>query len=420
MLRGRLGGDFAPKLQEVVLGNSFRGRGTDTDGHPVIGAWTRVEALGWALAVTMHLDEVHANSLAQQRTSMMVAAIGVVPIVILALVVARSISRPITTAAAAAERLAEGDLSRPVEVWGSGETGALLSSMQRAVASLTGLVSRVRDSGVELGATAAQLRRGAQDQAEVAQQFGASSAQIAAAAREITSTQQELSGSVQSVADAVREASRSAQDGRASLGALDGEMRALSAGSTAIAERLDAIRARAERINEVVARVAKVANQTNLLSVNAAMEAERAGEAGAGFRAVAREIRRLSEQTAEATLAIEALVREMQSAVAEGVEEMARYGDAVAGGVRTSGEIAGGLRAVIDSVERVAGEIDLVARGMEAQALGAAQVTAAIESLTDGAARTAMGASQATASSGELEARSESFAREVKAFRLPS
>jgi methyl-accepting chemotaxis protein WspA len=346
--------------------------------------------------------------------------VAFVPVLLVAILVARSISRPIAGAAGAAERLAHGDLSQPVEVLGSGETKALLTSMRHAVESLVALLGRVRDSGVALGATAAQLRRSAAEQAEIAQQFGASSTEIAAAVREITSTQQELSVSMQAVAGAVREASDSARDGRSALGRLDGGMRSLLDGSSTVAARLDTISERAARINDVVASMAKVANQTNLLSVNAAMEAERAGEAGAGFRAVAREIRRLSEQTAEATLAIEGIVREMQGAVAEGVQDMSKYAQTVEGGARTSTEVSDGLRRIIDSVERLASEIDLVARGMEAQALGAAQVASAIDTLTDGATRAAAGAAQSTSSSSELESRAESFAREVAAFRLPN
>ncbi|MFZ9915793.1 MAG: methyl-accepting chemotaxis protein, partial [Phycisphaerales bacterium] len=419
-LRGKMGSEFSPKLQEVVLGNSFRGRGTDTDGHEVVGAWTRIEALGWSIAVTQHLDEVLEASHAQRRAAAVVAAVAFVPVLVVALLVARSISRPIAVAAGAAERLAQGDLAQPVEVTGTGESKAMLRSMRHAIESLVALLGRVRDSGVALGATAAQLRRGAEEQAEIAQQFGASSTESAAAGREITSTQQELSVSMQSGAGAARDASESARTGRTSLGQLDDGMRSLLDGSTAVAARLDAIRERAARINDVVASMAKVANQTNLLSVNAAMEAERAGEAGAGFRAVAREIRRLSEQTAEATLAIESIVREMQAAVAEGVADMSKYGETVAGGARTSSDVSDGLRRIIDSVERLEREIDLVARGMEAQALGASQVASAIDALTDGATRAAAGAAQSTSSSAELESRAESFANEVAAFPLPN
>jgi methyl-accepting chemotaxis protein WspA len=418
-LRVKLGSETARRLQELVMGNSFRGRGTDTDGHAVLGAWTRVPSLGWGIAVTQHVEEVLAVAHAQERAAVRVALIVLLPVLLLGWFVARGISLPIAEAAASSERLAGGDLSKSVRVRGVGESRALLSSMQRATDGLVTLLGRIRTSGLALGEAAERIRRSAREQAEIAQQFGASSTEIAAAVREITSTQQELSDTMQSVAASVREASAAAGKGRTALDGLSSEMRGIEEGVGGVARNLDEIRDRAERIGLVVASMAKVANQTNLLSVNAAMEAERAGEAGAGFRAVAREIRRLSEQTADAALAIEAIVAEMQASVARGVTEMERYRASVSGGVATSQTVGRELGTVIGGVERVGGEVDLVARGMEAQALGVAQVGQAIASLSEGAARTAAVAAGASDTGEALESRASGFLREVDAFRLP-
>jgi methyl-accepting chemotaxis protein WspA len=414
-----IGSGFSKRFQEIVHGGSFRGRGTDTDGDEVLGAWVRVESLGWGLGVTQHVDEAFALARGQQRAVGFVALGSILPIILVGLLVSRSISRPVTIAAGAAERLAQGDLTRPVEVTGSGEPRALLDSMRGAVRSLVGLLGRVRTSGSSLAATARTIRSSAQRQGEVAQQFGAASTQISAAVREITSAQVELNESVQSVAASVRSASGAATDGRTALLQLAREIDALSQGASSISARLAAIRERAERIEIVVASVAKVANQTNLLSVNAAMEAERAGEAGAGFRAVAREIRRLSAQTADATLAIESIVAEMRGAVGEGVSDMERYTSSVRSGVATVNALGTQLGSVISGVERLATEVDLVARGMEAQALGVAQVSESIAVLSDGASQTAAQVGEFTAASVELDERAGELAREVESFRLP-
>jgi methyl-accepting chemotaxis protein WspA len=292
--------------------------------------------------------------------------------------------------------------------------------MRDAVRCLVGLLHRVKESGTTLGVTAHALRATAHEQDAIARSFGESSAQIAAAVREITATQHELNHSMQVVANALREAAGSASDGRLALARLSDEIDTLRVGAESISTRLDAIRTSAERITGVVASMAKVANQTNLLSVNAAMEAERAGEAGAGFRAVAVEIRRLSAQTADATLAIEGIVREMQFAVAAGVEDMSRYSTSVQGGTATVASLGGQLGTVIGGVEHLGKEVDLVARGVEAQALGVAQVSHALTSLSEGAARTASAASRFIETSEELERRADGFVKEVGAFRLPA
>ena len=111
------------------------------------------------------------------------------------------------------------------------------------------------------------------------------------------------------------------------------------------------IRERAEDINVVITTITKVADQTNLLSINAAIEAEKAGEYGHGFLVVAREIRRLADQTAVATLDIERLVEQMQQAVAAGVMQMDRFSAEVKTGVQKVSGISEQFSTVIDKVQ---------------------------------------------------------------------
>src|SRR5207302_7586594 len=117
-----------------------------------------------------------------------------------------------------------------------------------------------------------------------------------------------------------------------------------------INSKLAVISERARNINVVVTTITKVADQTNLLSINAAIEAEKAGEYGLGFLVVAREIRRLADQTAVATLDIERMVKEMQSSVAAGVMEMDKFSDQVRQGVVEVGRIGDQLGQIIQAV----------------------------------------------------------------------
>jgi methyl-accepting chemotaxis protein WspA len=408
------------RYQEIVSGSPFRGRATDIEGHDAMGAWVRIPSLGWGLAVTQHADEVFAVARAQQSVVTTVALVAILPVALLGFFVARSLSRPVSVAAATAKRVAAGDLTVPVAVVGSGEPRNLLESMHAACGNLVDLLQRLREASIALASTAQIIRSSSAEQSDLARRFGTAGTDVAATVRELTANQQELNRSVQKVAGDARDASTAAAEGRMALLSLAQAIDALAQGAQNISAHLSAIQERAERIDTVVASVAKVANQTNLLSVNAAMEAERAGEAGAGFRAVAREIHRLSTQTADATLAIEAIVAEMRAAVSTGVTDMAHYGSTVRQGVSTVTTIGTQLGHVIGGVERLSAEVELVARGMQAQALGVSQVGDSIRSLSDGASRTAASVEKFNSASAELESQARGIARDVESFRLPA
>ena len=132
---------------------------------------------------------------------------------------------------------------------------------------------------------------------------------------------------------------------------MEGNMKQLVDSTDSISSKLAIIREKAENINVVVTTITKVADQTNLLSINAAIEAEKAGEYGRGFLVVAREIRRLADQTAVATLDIENIVRHMQDAVSAGVMQMDKFSGEVRGGVQRVAEISGQTGQIIEEVQ---------------------------------------------------------------------
>ncbi|HEX9872269.1 MAG TPA: methyl-accepting chemotaxis protein, partial [Candidatus Tectomicrobia bacterium] len=134
--------------------------------------------------------------------------------------------------------------------------------------------------------------------------------------------------------------------------------------------------------------ISKVAEQTNLLSLNAAIEAEKAGQYGRGFAVVAREIRRLADQTAEATLDIEHIVKEMTSAISAGVVGMDQFAHEVRQGAEAIRTVGAQLAQIISQVQVLTPRFDAVHEGMQAQAQGAQQINAAMIQLQDAAQRT--------------------------------
>ena len=251
----------------------------------------------------------------------------------------------------------------------------------------TKVVGEVSEVTVGISNTANMMAGSSRQQESMTQNFGSSSVEIAAAVRQITVTGQELLRNMMKIAQASRESAQNASEGRVGVQAIGSTMENLSSATTNVAERLSMIFEKASSINSIIDTITKVSDQTNLLSVNAAIEAEKAGESGRGFLVVAREIRRLADQTASATLDIEKMVQQMQAAVSGGVMEMDRFSEQVRRGVTTVGDVGLRLTKVIDQVSGVESSFCEVTEGMQQQAQGADQIRQAMDGLTESASR---------------------------------
>ena len=239
------------------------------------------------------------------------------------------------------------------------------------------------DLSIHLTSNATQITSSAIHQQSNVAALMASSNQIASAVKEISATSQELLRAMVEIADAAENTTKLAKEGRQGLKGMETSMQVLSSAAGSISSKLTTIRSKATRINSVVTAITKVSDQTNLLSLNAAIEAEKAGEAGAGFAVVAREIRRLADQSAIATLDIEQMVEEMQEAVTSGVEEMRDLAGAVHGGIGAAETIRGQFGEIIERVESIAPRYETVHQGMQNQTEGAKQISEAMWQLTE-------------------------------------
>lgn len=320
---------------------------------------------------------------------------GIVVLVVVLWFGAAAIARRVRTAMAMAGRIAGGDLAGDaVEARGSDESAELIRAMNDMGVQLQAIVGAVRGACTRLAATSAQLAATSQEQRATVGSFGESTAQIAAAIREIAATGTELLRAVESIDAGARRTAESALAGRARLDAVSGAMTRLDAGTREISDRLATIAEKAAAISTVVTTIAKVAEQTNLLSVNAAIEAEKAGDAGVGFLVVAREIRRLADQTAGASHDIARIVAQMQSSVSAGVADMNRFAGEMKQGTGDVQAIAGELGEIITEIEASAASFSDVRTGMSSQAQGVGQIEQAVVQVAAGARQSATAAQE--------------------------
>lgn len=345
-----------------------------------------------SLATREHVEhELKAVQMVSHKSwLLLLVAVGVVFVnVWLAALITRNLTRRILLGVAAAKLVASGDLSNTIDAAGDDETGALLAALKSMTQSLSSLIARVKQASVTLMSTATEISATSKEQDATMNGFTASTAEIAAAAKQISATSRELLATMTDVSTVATTSAALAENGHSGLAEMDSTMRQLSASTGSISTKLSAISEKANDINLVVTTITKVADQTNLLSVNAAIEAEKAGEYGLGFLVVAREIRRLADQSAVSTLEIEHMVRHMQTAVSSGVMEMDKFTKEVQRGVESVAEVSTLLSQLIAQVQSLSARIETVNEGMRSQSQGASQISEAMSTLTDGARQTA-------------------------------
>ena len=185
-----------------------------------------------------------------------------------------------------------------------------------------------------------------------------------------------------------------------------------------IAQKFEVLNVKALNINSVVTTITKVADQTNLLSLNAAIEAEKAGEYGLGFAVVATEIRRLADQTAVATLDIEQMVKEMQSAVSSGVLSMEKFSDQVRRSVSDVNQVAGQLAGIIEEAQNFAPRFENVQQGMHFQSQGASQIKKAMVQLSESAHQAVVSIKQSNSAIDALNDAAHTLQDGVSKFRV--
>jgi len=313
----------------------------------------------------------------------------------------------------------DGDLTGQLENFdGKENIDTLATGIQSMIDSLNILVSQVQQSGIQVTSSATEIAATAREQEATVTEQAAATNQIMATATQISATSRELASTMHEVADVADKTTVSANDGQEALSSMENTMMQMNNATASITSKLAVLSEKAANINTVVTTITKVADQTNLLSLNAAIEAEKAGEYGLGFAVVATEIRRLADQTAVATWDIEQMVKEMQSAVSAGVMGMDKFSEEVTRGVDEVRQIGGQLAHIIDEVQTLTPRFDAVNEGMQSQSHGAQQISDGMVQLSEATQQTVESLRQSSLSIDTLNDAANRLQNGVSRFRV--
>ena len=318
------------------------------------------------------------------------------------LLLMRAIMAPMNRIVSILEVMRTGDLSNRLNLERKDEFGAVETGFNDMMSELTSLVSQAQRSSVQVTTSVTEIAATSKQQQATATETAATTTEIGATSREIAATSRDLVRTMTEVSSAADQASVAAGSGQQGLARMEETMHSVMGAADLVNAKLAILNEKAGNINQVVVTIVKVADQTNLLSLNAAIEAEKAGEYGRGFAVVATEVRRLADQTAVATYDIEQMVREIQSAVSAGVMGMDKFSEEVRRGMSEVQEVGEQLSQIIHQVQALAPRVLMVNEGMQAQATGAEQINHALVQLGDASSQTVESLRQASFAIDEL------------------
>ncbi len=313
-----------------------------------------------------------------------------------------SITRPIASALEAAETIAEGNLTRPIKVDGTDEAGRLLLAMQKMQEKLRDTLMRISGSATQLASAAEELNAVTDESARGLSQQNNEIEQAATAVNEMTSAVEEVARNAVSTSEASKNATASAGDGRDLVQETVNAIERMSGDVQSTADLIGNLAEESRDIGKVLDVIRGLADQTNLLALNAAIEAARAGEAGRGFAVVADEVRALAHRTQQSTSEIERMVGSIQGGTEKAVGSMRNSTERA----ESTLNIAKGAGLALDTINTAVVEINernlVIAAAAEEQAAVAREVDRNLVNIRDLSAQSSNGASQTSAASGEL------------------
>lgn len=369
------------------------------------------EAVNTALAKLLEINTQQIEETNQQAADQYSQAFNlVVALLVLATgltllfawLLTTSITKPIANALNAAEGIAEGNLTRPITVDGQDEAGRLLLAMSKMQEKLRDTLQRISGSATQLASAAEELNSVTDESARGLTQQNNEIEQAATAVNEMTSAVEEVARNAVSTSEASKNATTSAGDGRDLVQETVSAIERMSTDVQSTAALIGELANESRDIGKVLDVIRGLADQTNLLALNAAIEAARAGEAGRGFAVVADEVRALAHRTQQSTSEIERMIGSIQSGTEHAVDSMRNSTERA----ESTLNIARGAGLSLDTINSAIVEINernlVIASAAEEQAQVAREVDRNLVNIRDLSVQSATGANQTSAASNEL------------------
>ncbi|HEK1768254.1 TPA: methyl-accepting chemotaxis protein [Pseudomonas putida] len=326
----------------------------------------------------------------------------ILALVAIAVLLTRSIVVPLAEAVSVAERVATGDLTQEIRIVGRDEPALLLRALSRMQESLRDTIRKIAASSDQLASASEELHTVTEDTSRGLHQQSAEIDQAATAVNQMTAAVEEVANNAVSTADASRGADQTTRDGRDQVNQALSSIQQLVEDVTGTSSEIEQLATSANEISRVLDVIGSIAGQTNLLALNAAIEAARAGEAGRGFAVVADEVRALAHRTQQSTAEIEQMIGGIQTGTERAVGSM-HSSQGRASGTLEIAEAAGqALELIAEAIAAINQRNLVIASASEEQAQVAREVDRNLVNIRDLAMQTSAGANQTSAAAQDL------------------
>lgn len=345
-----------------------------------------------------------ANATYENSRTLVIASIllSLIATIALAVAITRSITRPIQEAVAATELVASGNLTKRIESVGNDEPARLLAGLAIMQNNLRHAITEIANSSVQLATATEELNAVAVDANRNLQRQNSEIQQAATAVTEMSSAVDEVARNAVSASEASNQSSELAKDGKERVRQTVASIENMTTEVTKTSNLIEGLAEQSKDIGKVLDVIRAVAEQTNLLALNAAIEAARAGEAGRGFAVVADEVRALAHRTQVSTQEIEKMISTVQGGTYAAVESMrdsSEYAKSTLGIAKEAGKV---LDEIFARSSTISDRNLLIATATEEQAAVAREVDRNIVNISDLSAQSTVGANQTSAAANEL------------------